>query len=427
MASLPLSLLLGTRLQYDTAGAPQPWPACHKPQLCDLTSHATSFVLPPLSFLAGLPFSPSPPSELPEVPLSLVYQLARVQGPSDHLPAPLEALGGDIWDPTPSQASRVPALCPGHALCSSPAKPALRPLPFTPQPPQLLSYSSALLLTSVLPSHSRLTLPCPHSREWTLLHPPSSGAPGLRGSGNIGRTPAPALLALWSEAEKRSYVWLHSPGAADQGPWTESGLKLCFLWSAQSFQNPNLLASGLHPHTPGLWPSSYQLHPSSCSPTSLPPHPYNKADLSRMPITLGFSHTHMKNTKYLIKFSLKSQKKESRILWLRTSYKRGLAPRPLLPPSLPPIHLLLPPTGNCTRPCPLPTMPGHPPLISHPQRLSRPGPPWRPQAPAWSPRPPPVPSCVFLTQSLFFVSLAPALLGKDVEAGPRAWPLGEGQ
>lgn len=316
-------------------------------------------------------------------------------------------------------------MCSCPALRSPPAKPAPRPFPFTPQPPHLLSYSSALLLTSVLPSHSHLPLPCPHSREWILLHPPSSGAPGLRGSGNIGRTPAPALLALWSEAEKRSYVWLHSPGAADQGPWTESGLKLCFLWSAQSFQNPNLPASGPDPHTPGLWLSSYQLHPSSCSPTSLPPHPYNKADLSRMPMTLGFSHSHMKNTKY----HLISQKSKERVplfcgcgratrgAWLHVlsclprslpytfcSHPRGTARgRAPSPPCQ--VTLLLFPTPKGS---PGPALPGDPRHLPGLQGL-------------------PVPSCVFLTQSLFLVSLAPALLGKDVEAGPRAWPLGEGQ
>lgn len=144
LAWLPLSLLLGTRLQYDTAGAPQPWPACHEPQLCNLTSHATSFALPPLSFLAGLPFSPSPPSELPEVPLSLVYQLARAQAPSDHLPEPLEALGGDIWDPTPSQASRAPCfvLLPCTPFSSGQASSEAVPFHPSASPPPFLLFSA---------------------------------------------------------------------------------------------------------------------------------------------------------------------------------------------------------------------------------------------------------------------------------------------
>lgn len=102
------------------------------------------------------------------------------------------------------------------------------------------------------------------------LSPPPPSLPGQRGSGNITCTPAPARLPLWSEAEKRSCVQLHSPGAADVGPWAESGQKRCFLCPAQRFYIPNIPASRLGLHTPGLFFFGPALTSSIPSPAALP-------------------------------------------------------------------------------------------------------------------------------------------------------------
>lgn len=62
LASLRLSPLLGTRLQRLHCSDPTATPVClvvllaTSPSSCDLTSHITSYVLPPLSCLVGLPF-----------------------------------------------------------------------------------------------------------------------------------------------------------------------------------------------------------------------------------------------------------------------------------------------------------------------------------------------------------------------------------